>query len=143
MTVINIDIQTSRGLQKLLDNAPELVDEAIHIGLRRCGDEIRNRAGDMAPYKTGNLRRSLTIDLSEDEVTVGTNLEYARIHDKGGEIRAKNKPYLVFQINGHWVRTKKVTIPKYKGRGYMTPAYKEMADGGAKQIFVEEINRIL
>lgn len=35
---------------------------------------------------------------------------YALIHEVGGIIRAKNKPFLVFKIKGHWVRVKQVRI---------------------------------
>ena len=35
---------------------------------------------------------------------------YQRIHEYGGIIKARNKPYLVFRVQGRWVRTKQVTI---------------------------------
>jgi phage gpG-like protein len=36
---------------------------------------------------------------------------YAAIHEFGGIIRPKNAKYLVFQIGGKWISTKKVTMP--------------------------------
>jgi len=40
--------------------------------------------------------------------------KYQRIHEYGGVIRAKNKPYLTFKINGRWIRVKEVRIrPKF------------------------------
>lgn len=36
--------------------------------------------------------------------------KYQRIHELGGVIRARNKPYLVFKIKGRWVRVKQVRI---------------------------------
>jgi hypothetical protein len=49
----------------------------------------------------------------------GKQAKYARIHEHGGQIRAKNKPYLVFKVGGRWRRAKQVTIkPKrYFARG--------------------------
>ena len=35
---------------------------------------------------------------------------YQRIHEYGGIIKARNKPYLVFMIMGRWVRVKQVRI---------------------------------
>ena len=35
---------------------------------------------------------------------------YQRIHEYGGIIKARVKPYLVFRVQGRWVRTKQVTI---------------------------------
>ena len=43
---------------------------------------------------------------------VGSPVVYAAIHEFGGIIKPKNAKYLVFQINGKWIRTKKVTMPK-------------------------------
>ena len=118
--------------------------KAITTALRRCGDQLRNDAGTLAPYKTGNLRRSLTmLPVGTDKVIVGTNLDYARIQDLGGEIRAKNADYLTFKINGQWVKVKKVKIPKYRGEGYLTPAFKKLVDGDAQRIFTEEIERAI
>lgn len=56
------------------------------------------------------------------EQKIYSNLVYAAIHEFGGVIRAKNKPYLVFKVNGHWYRKKQVTIPK---RPYFQPAADE------------------
>ena len=33
------------------------------------------------------------------------NAVYQRIHEQGGVIRARNAPFLVFKVNGRWVRT--------------------------------------
>lgn len=38
--------------------------------------------------------------------------KYAEIHETGGIIRAKNKPYLVFKVLGRWVRVKQVRITR-------------------------------
>lgn len=43
---------------------------------------------------------------------MGSPVVYAAIHEYGGIIRPKNAKYLVFQIEGTWIRTKKVTMPK-------------------------------
>jgi len=76
-------------------------------------------------------------------VKVGTDVVYARIHDQGGTIVPKKAKWLRFKINGKWVMTKKVKIPKYKGRGYMTPAYETQVKGRAKKIFEEEFEKII
>ncbi len=54
-----------------------------------------------------------------DSVSVGTNLEYARIHNEGGRIKAKSKKGLFFKIGDRWSRKKQVDIPKreYLGIG--------------------------
>ncbi len=48
---------------------------------------------------------------------------YARIHEMGGVIRPKNKPYLMFKLpNGQWIRTKKVRI---KRKRYFVTGWKK------------------
>ena len=61
---------------------------------------------------TGRLRSSITYKSDGDGVTVGTNLRYAAIHQFGGVILPKNKPFLMFKTrDGRFFRMKKVTIP--------------------------------
>lgn len=127
-----------------MKDAPAQSKAAFTIGLRRCGDELRNQAANAAPYKSGNLKRSITIsEASATHVVVGTNLAYARIHDLGGDIEPKNGKYLKFKINGHWVSVKHVRINPYKGKGYLTPAFDNMVNGKAAEILTQEIQRLL
>ena len=58
------------------------------------------------------LRRSFTVRGYPDRAEVGTNVKYAAIHQFGGVIQAKNKPYLRFKIGGRFVSKKSVTIPE-------------------------------
>lgn len=50
----------------------------------------------------------------------GSNVEYAAIHEFGGEIKAKNVKFLRFRtFDGAWHSVKKVTMP---ARPYLRPA---------------------
>lgn len=63
--------------------------------------------------KTGRLRGSIHARASASGAAVGTNTVYAATHQFGTgsrTIRARNKPFLRFQVNGSWVRAKQVTI---------------------------------
>lgn len=56
-------------------------------------------------------------------VRVGTNLEYAAIHEFGGVIRAKGGGKLTFEVEpGVWRSVRQVTIP---ARPYLRPALDE------------------
>lgn len=59
----------------------------------------------------GLLHNSITYQVAGDQVQIGTNLRYARIHQFGGEIRPRNASHLRFQVNGQWVTVDKVEIP--------------------------------
>lgn len=137
---ISLNKQLSAKLLRIMKESPAKMKKATTVALRRCGDQLRNDAAQNAPYLTGNLRRSITMDMVGDKkAIVGSNLEYARIHDEGGIIYPKKSKYLRFQVGGHWVTVKKVTIPKYRGQGYLTPAFEKLVKGDAEKIFTEEI----
>lgn len=115
------------------------VQKELQTGLRftckraaeHARDEVRDQippprgAGRFPGYAaTGRLRGNVvsndptrtsggwqaSVYVKDDAVTN----KYARIHNVGGIIVPRTKPYLVFQIQGHWVRTKKVIIrPKH------------------------------
>jgi phage virion morphogenesis protein len=77
--------------------------------------EPSNRADNTKRGKTlvntKVLKNSISWATNGNEVHVGTNKEYARIHQLGGEITPKKASWLVFKIGGRTVRTRKVTIP--------------------------------
>lgn len=132
-------------LRRLGDDA--WVKQALEDSLVAGALLVVNEAKKKAPYRTGNLRRSLhvggyghkTRDFSAAKecsdigkpprfglrvrVRCGTNLIYARIQEYGGTIVAKNKPFLVFKTrDGRWHSVKSVTIP---ARAYLRPAFDE------------------
>jgi len=86
---------------------------------RLSGNPLHNR--------TNNLRSSIHGEASatDSEITgiVGSNMIYAPVHEFGAVIRAKNAPFLRFQVNGHWVSVKEVTIP---ARPFLAPAVDAM-----------------
>ena len=139
-----IDKKVSAQFLRVMKEAPLKAKKAFEIGLRRCGDQMRNEAGANAPYKTGNLKRSITLRVEGvQRAIVGTNLVYARIHDQGGEISAKNAKYLTFKVGGKWVRVKRVRIKPVNGKGYLTPAFNKLVEGDAEKIFTEEIKKAI
>lgn len=59
----------------------------------------------------GRLLASITYRASGNQLSIGSNVIYAAIHQFGGTIKAKNKPYLKFKIGNNFVRVKQVKIP--------------------------------
>lgn len=142
---ITIDENKSERFLEVVHSPREYFQVPFSIGLRRIGDEGAGKAGTLAPFKRGNLRRSILpspqVGLPKDYVEIGTNLVYAQIHDEGGTITAKKGKYLRFQVNGQWVTVRSVRIPKYRGQGYFTPMVEEMIGGRAEEIMLEEFDR--
>jgi HK97 gp10 family phage protein len=105
---------------------------------------VQDAAKQRAPYKTGNLRRSIHVggvgDLHDTtggqiegpvrspnhvEVLVGTNVEYARQREYGGTITPVNGQWLSWRdAEGTWHRARSVT---QAATPYLRPALDENA----------------
>lgn len=86
-------------------------------------DEIarNNPATYSADGKTYNAKMT-TLGLTDKEVAVGTNVEYAGAMEMGAKahyIRPKNKKALAFMLGGIKVIRKAVWHPGYKGDSYL------------------------
>lgn len=72
----------SKKLEELLYRFPFRAKDAIEKTLRQGALLIQNRAKISAPYKTGNLRRSITHQLDNGvSAKVGTDVVYARVRE--------------------------------------------------------------
>lgn len=62
---------------------------------------------------TGRLQRSIGYAASADQVTVGTNVLYAKVHQFGAIIKPVRAAFLIFvnRITGKKVLAKQVTVP--------------------------------
>lgn len=89
--------------------------------------------------KSGNLRKWLDIDADASTAVVGSNLEYAAIHQFGGVIRPKNAKILAFSVGGKKVFAHKVKI---KANPYLgiSESDKEEIVATVKDYFEEEIH---
>lgn len=74
---------------------------------------IRAGSGGQTLVVTATLKNSINARASAKGAEVGTNLIYAATHQFGASgrtIRARNKPFLKFQVGGRWIRKKQVTV---------------------------------
>lgn len=68
--------------------------------------------GETLSNNSGGLKDSIAKEVRGKTVIVGTNKEYARIHQFGGEITPKKGKYLKFRnADGSFSVVKKVTMP--------------------------------
>lgn len=91
------------------------------------------KAGDVLNVITGRLRGSIFGEVIGDdklEVGAGSNVKYARIHEFGGVIKAKNAPWLHFPVGGGWARVKQVEIP---ARPYVKPSIETFFRSGQSE----------
>ena len=120
------DSDLQRGLGQLLRNArhPRLMMRAIAAELLSITeDNFENENwGGQIPWKpthrggkilqkSGQLAASIHTASGSNFARIGTNKPYAAIHQFGGTVKAKNKPYLVFKVGDGFRRVKQVKIP--------------------------------
>ena len=115
-------IEVSSQLKKLGRAVTgDQLDRALLFGGSVIERETKKNIRKQGLIDVGNLRASIRAQRDRPGVViVGTNVIYAAIHEFGGVITAKNKPMLVFKINGQWIRKRSVTIP---ARPYLRPAF--------------------
>lgn len=143
---LSLRLRVSPRLERLLDAMQpdslrgELrpVVERETIALQRHVVE-QKLTGQVLHVRTGTLRRSITYAMHEDASgitgTVGTNLDYAAIHEYGGtinipEIRPRRVKALHFYVGGAEVfaartRPHTVTMPE---RSFLRSSLKERAE---------------
>ena len=113
-------------LENALKTAAEIVrGEAIikHLSgpkMARGKGSLKNatlarRSGDLA----GSINTKVSVTRKRQTAQVGTNMKYARIHEKGGVILPKKGKYLVFSVGGHTVFARSVKMPK---RPFLSPS---------------------
>jgi hypothetical protein len=113
------------GLRELRDAFRDFGGEVgarTVTGVALAGQQFSNDVKSVAPLghmpglAHGDYRRSIHVEMQEDEhqavALVGTNKIQAKQLEFGGIIRAKNKPFLVFQTeDGQWHHVKVVHQP--------------------------------
>jgi len=127
---LKIQLVGGKEASAKLRSLPSKANDAKNRGLTKAALIVEGEAKrkvyagrpDHLIGRSGRLRSSITHRVSEDFAEVGTNVVYAKIHEYGGEIVAKNAPFLTFKIDESWVRVKSVTIPK---RPYLEPALED------------------
>lgn len=92
----------------------EFIPRMIQDGTAIIQQEMANQV----PVKTGNLRASISSDISHDESTTGTNTGYGRFVDQPTAphfIRPTIGKFLHFRIDGQDVYAREVFHPGTKG----------------------------
>jgi len=136
----NLDKRLEAGLKKGLQESMEFVlVEAKSFG-----------GANQLKIRTGSLRDSINIEVKkEGDYLVGflgSDSDYAKIHEYGGTITASRAKYLWFKGDKGWAKVQQVTIPP---RPFLRPAIMNNKDEigrtllkeGKKGIYGREIFR--
>ena len=112
-------------------------EQAAHKLLASTATQVAALAQAKAPRDTGKLSSSIQITwVSKTDVIIGPSVAYGVFQEFGTasrgefpgqayEIRPKTKPFLVFQVNGKTVVTRRVIHPGVKAQPYMRPALQQ------------------
>ena len=150
---MNMKIKINTALfKKNIEDTQVVVQEKLKLGITAlasyCVDNAQKNLTINGSVVTGNLRRSIGFEITgggdeyqaiiipkahtAEGVYYGKYVEYGR-----PPIFAKNKPYMTFQIDGHWVRVKEVKAAPAKP--FLAPAV-EKTSMNANKIIGEVIN---
>ena len=127
-----------------LKGTSEDIRSDVQKVLKKSGFNIEARAkGNITnngSVKTGHLRRGITTDIGNMEVTVHTsNIKYARGVEEGTRphtIRAKNKKALYWKGAKHPVKS--VRHPGSKAKPFLIPAFEK-----EKEVIMKDLEKIV
>jgi phage gpG-like protein len=109
---------TRYGIKRIGDSIPKSNYTAVVevCSLVETRAKTHHLTGATLNYRTHRLQQSVKSIVypaySFVRGRVGSPVVYAAIHEFGGVIRPKKAKFLSFQIDGKWIRTKQVTMPK-------------------------------
>ena len=115
------------SLKKLSDEAENNVNKAIKDSAFNIQRNAMSNLASNGSFKTGHLRRSISVDMGNLEATIHTsNVKYAVMVEKGTKahiIKPKNKKALYWKGASHPV--KQVNHPGSKAKPYLIPAFEK------------------
>lgn len=130
-----------RGMGKSAKDLPGRIYKAVvqSCSLVETRAKTHHLAGATLKARTHLLQHSVKsrVNVRGTAISgrVGSPVVYAAIHEFGGIIKPKKAKYLVFQIDGTWIRTKQVTMPK---REWLAKSLKDV-QGRIESIFGRHI----
>lgn len=141
-----IKIDTSEIDKFVIDlkDTSENIRSDVQKVLKKSGFNIEAKAKlnvtNNGSVKTGHLRRGITTDVGNMEVTVHTsNIKYARGVEEGTRshiIRAKNKKALYWKGAKHPVKS--VRHPGSRAKPFLIPAFKK-----EKEVIMKDLEKVI
>ena len=141
-----IKIDTSEIDKFVIDlkDTSENVRSDVQKVLKKSGFNIEAKAKlnitNNGSVKTGHLRRGVTTDIGNMEVTVHTsNIKYARGVEEGTRphtIRAKNKKALYWKGAKHPIKS--VRHPGSRAKPFLIPAFEK-----EKEVIIKDLEKVI
>lgn len=112
-----IKIENLNELRAAFKKAPDIADKELQQATKEAGKLILATEKEEAPVKTGQLRRSITLDYKPISVSIYPTVNYALPIHEGSKphiITPKNKSVLAFKKDGKMIFARKVNHPGNK-----------------------------
>ena len=127
-----------------LKGTSEDIRSDVQKVIKKAGFNIERNAkqniANNGSVKTGHLRRGITTDVGNMEVTVHTsNIKYARGVEEGTRphtIRAKNKKALYWKGAKHPVKS--VRHPGSRAKPFLIPAFEK-----EKEVIIKDLEKVI
>jgi phage gpG-like protein len=139
------EVANNKFIKMKLDKlqSPELTTFVLkRLGEMIVSDTVKNKlSGQVLNRVTGKLAQSQNYNVTENVLSVGSNLSYAAIHEYGGEITPDKGNFLRFEKGSKTIFARRVTIPP---RPYLWPTIDEdfsngRADAVGEQAFKDYV----
>ena len=142
--MINFDTSEIDKFEIDLKGTSENIRTDVQKVLKKSGFNIEAKAKlnitNNGSVKTGHLRRGITTDVGNMEVTVHTsNIKYARGVEEGTRphtIRAKNKKALYWKGAKHPVKS--VRHPGSRAKPFLIPAFEK-----EKEVLIRDLEKVI
>lgn len=141
MARLSIRADKLPAIRRAMGAFPAELQEQLGESLRAGMQIAKQKAVELAPKGRGpakgvRLAKSIYVRTVRSRkgwsATLGASAVHARIREKGGTIRAKNGPYLVFTgREGHLVAVKQVT---QRATPYLAPALRKSRDAIVREL---------
>lgn len=130
MAVVGIQFKGLKELTKRVDALDDLGDFMRDLALEAVSEQKQ-----LAPVKTGNLRRSIRVgrvSAREAETIAGADYAaYVEFGTRAHEIRPRTKSVLRFKVGSRTVYARRVQHPGTKAQPYMIPGAERAIAGAA------------
>jgi hypothetical protein len=117
-----IEVQNLKELQEAFKKFPQIVDKELQAGTKDAGKLVLSTEKQEVPVKTGQLRRSITLDYKPISVSIYPTVKYALPLHEGSKphvILPVRKQVLAFRKGGKLIFAKRVNHPGYKGNRFV------------------------
>lgn len=140
-----IKIENLNELQAVFKKAPEATDRELQKATKDAGKLILATEKTEVPIKTGQLRRSITLDYRPISVSVYPTVKYALTVHEGAKphvIIPIRKQVLAFRKNGRVVFAKRVNHPGNKPNKFVERTV-DKTESPVNAFFVKALENII